>query len=114
VSAPDAFSVYLRGLAARDVEFRVIGDGRHILGITSDVSLYVRPAEDDIPAVIAGLRKLAGAAGEMARALGAEDAKNPDAVKLEEIRAVLEAFGGAHDRQWAIERIDGIVNGDRQ
>ena len=66
---PDSFSVYLRGLAARDVGFRVIDDGRHILDITGDISLYVRPDTDDLAEVIGGLRKLADAAAEMAGAL---------------------------------------------
>jgi hypothetical protein len=68
VSTPDSFSVYLRGLDAGEIGFRVISDGRHVLDITRDIQLYVRP-EDDLKAVAAGLRKLAEAAGEMAGAL---------------------------------------------
>jgi len=69
MSAPDSFNVYLHGLAASDVEFRVLDDGRHVLDITDDISLYVRPGGDDLEAVIAGLRKLAETAEEMAGAL---------------------------------------------
>ena len=105
----DSFTVYLSGLDAGDVDFRVIADGRHILNITLDVGLYVRPAEDDLPAVIAGLRKLAAAAGEMAGALSGDDPASP----LEEIRVLLAAFDWEHsDRQLALEEIDRIVNGD--
>ena len=79
MSARDAFSVYLYGLDPAEVESRVLEDGRHVLDITRDVALYVRtrptadgyvPA-DDLPAVIAGLRKLAATAEEMARTLDA-------------------------------------------
>jgi dsRNA-specific ribonuclease len=36
-----------------------------------------------------------------------------DAAQLAEVRHVLDVFGrGAHDRQYVLERIDGIVNGD--
>ena len=70
MTARNTFSVYLRDLPARDIEFRVLDDGRHVLDITGDVQLYVRPDEDDLPAVIAGLRKLADTASEMAGALG--------------------------------------------
>ena len=68
------FHVYLRRLPTRQIEFRVSGDGNAFLHITADVVLYVRPAEDDVPAVIAGLRKLAAAAGEMAEALSSHAA----------------------------------------
>ena len=74
MSAKDIFHVYLRSLPTRPIEFRVSDDGRHVLYITDDVVLYVRPAEDDVPAVIAGLRKLAAAAGEMAEALSSHGA----------------------------------------
>jgi hypothetical protein len=67
---PDSFSVYLRGLDGDGIGFRVIGDGRHVLDITSDITLFVRPQRDDLRAVAAGLRKLAAAAEEMAGALG--------------------------------------------
>jgi hypothetical protein len=74
VSARDSFHVYLRGLAANDISFRVLDDRRHVLEITDNVSLYVRPDEDDLDAVIAGLRKPADTANEMAGALsGGED-----------------------------------------
>ena len=69
MSARDTFVVYLRNLAARDIAFRVVDDGRHILDITPGVQLYVRPDEDDLAAVVDGLRKLADAASEMAGAL---------------------------------------------
>jgi hypothetical protein len=69
VSARDSFNVYLHGLDAREIEFPVIDDGRHVLDITQDITLYVRPWEDDLGAVTAGLRKLAEAASEMAGAL---------------------------------------------
>jgi hypothetical protein len=69
LSARDSFRVYLRDLPADEIRLRVTDDGRHILNITIDVALYVRPAENDLPAVIAGLRKLAAAAEEMAGAL---------------------------------------------
>ena len=70
MSAPDVFVVLLHGLDAAGVRYCVLG-GRHVLDITPDVSLFVRPAEDDLPAVTEGLRKLAAAATEMAAALGA-------------------------------------------
>lgn len=69
MSARDSFNVFLRGLESGEIEFRVLDDGRHVLDIAPGVALYVRPAEDDLDAVIAGLRKLADAAGEMAAAL---------------------------------------------
>ena len=69
MSARDTFTVYLRDLPAREISFRVTDDGRHVLGIAGDVQLYVRPDEEDLPAVIAGLRKLAATASEMAEAL---------------------------------------------
>jgi hypothetical protein len=67
----DSFSVYLRNLASEDIEFEVIDeeDSRHVLRITTDVSLYIRPSRDDLPSVIEGLRKLAATATEMADAL---------------------------------------------
>lgn len=68
---PAMFTVYLRNLNARDVEFRVIEDGRHILQITRDVSLYVHPDEDDLAAIAEGLWKLATDASDMAAALEA-------------------------------------------
>lgn len=70
MSARDSFTVYLHDLPASEVEVRVLDDGRHVLSITGDISLYVRPAKDDLGAVVAGLRKLAAAAEEMARSLG--------------------------------------------
>lgn len=69
MSAGDTFSVYLHSLPAGEVEYRAIDDGRHILAVNRDVWLLVRPGEDDLPAAVAGLRKLAEAAGEMAGAL---------------------------------------------
>jgi hypothetical protein len=63
------FSVYLRNLPADRIGFHVLDDGRHVLDISPDVSLYVRPDEDDLPAVIEGLAKLAATASEMAGAL---------------------------------------------
>ena len=47
---PDSFSVYLRELPADEIDYRVVDDGRHILSITTDVGLYVRPDEGDLPA----------------------------------------------------------------
>jgi hypothetical protein len=69
----DTFAVYLHGLEAREIEFRVLDDGRHWLDITDDVSLIVRPDDDDLAASITGLRKLAAAATEMADALSSKD-----------------------------------------
>jgi hypothetical protein len=69
MSACDSFTVFLRDLAAGEVEFRALNDGRHVLQITRDVDLYVRPDQDDLPAVVAGLRKLAATATQMADAL---------------------------------------------
>ena len=60
MSAKDIFHVYLRSLPTRPIEFRVSGDGNALLHITADVVLYVRPAEDDLPAVIAGLVEAGG------------------------------------------------------
>lgn len=65
----DVFTVYLHHLDAAEIEFEAISDGRHILHITRDISLYVRPGTDDLAAVTAGLRKLAESAGAMAEAL---------------------------------------------
>ena len=73
MSAHDSFSVYLRELPAREIEFCVIDDRRHILSITTDVGLYVRPDEGDLDGIIAGLRKLAETASEMAEALAARN-----------------------------------------
>jgi hypothetical protein len=75
---PDSFTAYLRGLNADDIEFRVLDDGRHVLDITKDVTLYVKPGQDGTAAVIAGLRQLAGAAGAMAWALEAASRKGGD------------------------------------
>lgn len=72
MSSPvDLFSVYLRNLPAEAIGFRVLDeeDPRHILSISRDVDLYVRPSHDDLPGVIEGLRKLAATATEMADAL---------------------------------------------
>ena len=69
MSARDSFSVYLRELPADEIDYRVVDDGRHILSITIDVGLYVRPDDGDLPGVIASLRKLAETASEMAEAL---------------------------------------------
>lgn len=69
MSARDDFAVYLHGLDAGDIHFRVMEDGRHVLEITRDIGLYVRPAEDDLDAVIAGLQALLAAAWNMAGAL---------------------------------------------
>jgi hypothetical protein len=69
MSARDSFAVWLRNLDAGEIDFKVLDDGRHILHITTDVALYVRPDESDLPAIIDGLRKLAATAGEMAAAL---------------------------------------------
>ena len=69
MSAGDSFCVYLHSLPARYIGRRVLGDGRHVLQITDDVSLYVRPDDDRAP-IIEGLRKLAATATEMATALG--------------------------------------------
>jgi hypothetical protein len=66
MSARDSFSVYLRDLPASEIGFHVVDDGRHILDITRHVGLYVRPDEDDLPAVVAGLRELAATASQMA------------------------------------------------
>jgi hypothetical protein len=42
-----------------------------------------------------------------------DDAPDPAAAQLTEIRSVLEAFDWETDnRQYALEQIDGIVNGD--
>lgn len=63
-------SVYVRELPAHQVGYRVLADGRHVLDINDDISVYVRPDRDgDLAAVTAGLRKLAAAATEMAEAL---------------------------------------------
>jgi hypothetical protein len=69
MSARDTFTVFLRNLPADEITFRVLDDGRHVLDITQDVGLWVRPDEDDLSAVVAGLRKLAATANEMAEAL---------------------------------------------
>ena len=69
MSARDTFSVYLHELPADEIDFRALDDGRHVLWITQNVQLYVRPDKDDLPAVLAGLRKLAATASEMAEAL---------------------------------------------
>lgn len=115
MSARDSFSVYLRDLPADEISFRVVDDGRHILEITRDVSLYVRPGEDDLAAVIAGLRKLADTAGEMAGALsGGEDhgGGGEDTRRLAAIREVLKRFDWEHhDRQLALEAIERIAEG---
>jgi hypothetical protein len=127
VNARDSFTVYLRDLAANDISFRVIDDGRHILEITRDISLYVRPDDDDLDAVIAGLRKLADAAEEMAGALGerlgdvaavaecldASEDQAEDTRRLGDIRALLAGFDWEHhDRQLALEAIERIVEGE--
>lgn len=65
----DGFSVWLRGLDAGEIGFRVLDDVRHCLTITYDVSLWIRPDEADLDAVTAGLRALAEAASQMADAL---------------------------------------------
>lgn len=98
VSARDSFLVHLHGLAADEVSFRVLDDGRHVLGITDDISLCIRPG-DDLGAVIAGLRKLADAAGEMAMALsGSEDLAGEDAERPGRIRVPHPAQRAFHSR----------------
>jgi hypothetical protein len=76
MSARDHFSVWLYDLHAGEIGYHraddTIGE-RHILDMTSDVSLYVRPGRDDLPAIITGLRKLAAAANDMADALAGTD-----------------------------------------
>ena len=141
MSGRDSFSVYLRDLPADEISFRVVDDGRHVLDIARDVSLYVRPGEDDLDAVIAGLRKLADTAGEMAGALsggedhggGGEDTRHTvreaarrgarkaaalaaaeaeDTRRLAAIRDVLGHFDWEyHDRQLALEAIERIAEG---
>lgn len=67
---PNSWNVYLRSLPARDIGWRLAhDDARHILDINDNISLYVHPDDDDAPAVVAGLRKLAETAAEMAAAL---------------------------------------------
>ena len=61
----DSFCVYLRGIRARDVEYRVLGDGRHWLDVTRDVALIVRLDDENLAETLAGLRKLAEAATAM-------------------------------------------------
>ena len=69
MSTRDSFTVWLHSLTADEIDYRTVSDGRHILHITIDVGLYVRPDDGDLPGVIAGLRKLAANASEMAEAL---------------------------------------------
>lgn len=67
----DTFVIYLRNLPGEEIGYRTLDDGaRHVLQITSDISLYIRPdADDNAAEVAASLRKLAAAAGQMAAAL---------------------------------------------
>lgn len=73
MSARDTFCVYLRGLDSSDISLRVLDDGRHWLDITLDVALIARRDDEDLPATVAGLRKLAAAATEMADVLSSKD-----------------------------------------
>ena len=66
MSARDSFHVYLRDLDPGEISFEVLENGRHVLWITNNVQLYVRPASDDLEVITAGLRKLAEAATAMA------------------------------------------------
>lgn len=80
MSTRDHFSVYLHDLAVREVGYRVSGDSVHILDITDDIQLYVRPEDDDLPATITALRKLAATSAEMADALEQLASKPPVAL----------------------------------
>jgi len=71
------FSVYLRSLAARDIGYWVFDDGQHVLNITADVGLYIRPETTDLAATVASLRKLAEAATAMAGVLEGQAGGTP-------------------------------------
>lgn len=113
MNRPDSFLVHLHSLPADAIGFRVLDDGRHVLDITGDITLYVRPGEDDLAALVSGLRKLADAAGEMAGALSSgEDQAAADTQRLAEIRAILGNFDWERDdRQYALEQIEMIAEG---
>lgn len=69
MSHPNMFNVFLRSLPADQIACHVTDDGQHVLGITAGIQFCVQPDEDNVPAAIDGLRKLAATASEMAGAL---------------------------------------------
>jgi hypothetical protein len=103
VNIPDGFVVYLRNLDPRDVSFEVIDeeDSRHVLRITTDVSLYIRRRQENLPSVIDGLRKLAVAASEMADALSPRD--DVDHAIAADVDAQLREDGEALGRKIAAD-----------
>lgn len=67
MTPPDSFSVYLRHLDKDEIQFEVLDDGRHVLRITTEVTLYIRSSE--AAQTVDGLRELSARAQDMAAAL---------------------------------------------